>query len=190
MHERYVTCRQFGADVHLLNPAIGGLGFLAYMKELCEKPNHFYLNQMENMANPAAHISATGPEIYAQTEGNIDIFIHGIGTGGCISGVGQYLKSKKPDVKARLSHLLGCLPPCLPQPNDCRTESRPFNPQVIALEPSEGRVHVGEPFAKHGIVGWAPGFHSRFLEGADWEVEQLSDSARGKPVAFASSVQV
>ena len=99
MYERYMICRQFGADVHLLNPAVGATGWFKYIGELCSKPNHWYVNQMENSDNPAAHIATTGPEIMAQTEGKVDTFIHGIGTGGCIQGVGSYLKQKKPDVK-------------------------------------------------------------------------------------------
>jgi len=149
MYERYLICRQFGADVHLLNPAAGAKAWFAYMETLAAKPDHWYINQIENTDNPSAHVTNTGPEIWAQTEGKIDTFIHGIGTGGCIQGVGSFLKSKKPDCK------------------------------IIALEPTEARVHVGQPMGKHGIVGWAPGIHSTFIEGAKWEKEKLNDQPRG-----------
>ena len=137
MFERYIICRQFGADVHLLNPTAGGVAWVKYTKELAAQPNHWYIGQMENENNPSAHIDATGPEIWKQAGGSVDYFVHGIGTGGCIAGVGKYLKEQNPAVK------------------------------VVALEPSESRIHIGAPGGKHGIVGWAPGFHSSFLEGAD-----------------------
>lgn len=149
MFERYIICRQFGAEVRLLNPAAGGVAWVNYCKELCKEPNHWYIGQMENMNNPEAHIENTGPEIWAQTGGQIDYFVHGIGTGGCIAGVGKYLKEKNPDVK------------------------------VVALEPSEARVHTGAPMGKHGIVGWMPGFHSNFLEGVGKPAAELSDAPRG-----------
>jgi len=149
MYERYLICRQFGASVHLLNPAIGGHGWVKYAKELASQENHFYINQMENQANPDTHYEKTGPEIWSQTGGQIDYFVHGIGTGGCIAGAGKFLKEKNPDCK------------------------------IVALEPTEARMHVGAPMAKHGIVGWMPGFHSNFLEGADKTAAELSDAPRG-----------
>ena len=149
MFERYIICRQFGAEVHLLNPTIGGMAFVKYTKELASKPNHWYIGQMENEANPAAHVDNTGPEIWSQAGAAVDFFVHGIGTGGCIAGVGKFLKEKNPECK------------------------------VIALEPSEARVHTGAPMGKHGIVGWMPGFHSNFLEGAGKPAAELSDAPRG-----------
>lgn len=150
MLERYMICRQFGADVHLFNPAHGIPAGLKYTKDLvANNPSYWCPNQMGNMDNPAAHVANTGPEIWEQAEGKVDYFIHGIGTGGCVAGCGQFLKSKNADCK------------------------------VIALEPSESRVHVGAKPAPHGIVGWAPGMHSAFLEGFDLPKEALSDVARG-----------
>lgn len=149
MYERYIICRQFGADVHLLNPVAGGEAWVKYVRELGEKPGHFYIAQMSNMDNVDAHARATGPEIWAQAGHQVDYFIHGIGTGGCIAGAGKYLKEQNPACK------------------------------VIALEPSEARVHTGAPMAKHGIVGWMPGFHSKFLEGVNLPAAELSDAPRG-----------
>lgn len=149
MFERYIICRQFGADVHLLNPAAGGDAFIAYVEELGAKPGNFYLGQMSNRHNPEAHVLHTGPEIWAQAGGQVDFFVHGIGTGGCIAGVGSFLKSQNPQCK------------------------------VVALEPSEARMHTGAPMGKHGIVGWMPGFHSKFLEGVDLPAAELSDAPRG-----------
>jgi len=149
MFERYIICRQFGAEVRLLNPASGGVAWVKYTKELGAQPGHWYIGQMENEANPGAHVENTGPELWAQTGGQLDYFIHGIGTGGCIAGVGKYLKEQNPAVK------------------------------VVALEPSEARVHTGAPMGKHGIVGWMPGFHSNFLEGVGKPAAELSEEPRG-----------
>merc|ERR1719424_608714 len=89
MFERYIICRQFGAEVRLLNPAAGGVAWVNYTKELAAQPDHWYIGQMENESNPAAHIEHTGPEIWAQAGGQVDYFVHGIGTGGCVEGVGK-----------------------------------------------------------------------------------------------------
>ena len=150
MLERYLICRQFGAVVHLFNPSLGAPGGIKYIKDLlAANPDYWWGNQLGNMDNPAAHIANTGPEIWEQAEGKVDYFVHGIGTGGCIAGVGKFLKSKNADCK------------------------------VIALEPSESRVHIGEKPGPHGIVGWAPGVHSEFLEGHALPKDQLSDAPRG-----------
>eukprot|EP00966_Prymnesium_polylepis_P115937 2679749-Prymnesium_polylepis.1 len=74
---------------------------MAYSKELGEKPNHFYLQQFYNTDNPETHTLTTGPEIWAQTGGKVDYFIHGIGTGGCVQGCGEFLKGKDPNIKVR-----------------------------------------------------------------------------------------
>jgi cysteine synthase A len=149
MLERYIICRQFGAKVHLFNPALGAGGALKYIAELAAKPDFYWLNQLGNEDNPAAHAQFTGPEIWAQAGGKVDVFIHGIGTGGCIAGVGGYLKGQNPECK------------------------------VVALEPSEARVHTGAPMKPHGVVGWAPGMHSQFLEGSGLPAAELSDAPRG-----------
>ena len=150
MLERYLICRQFGAEVHLFNPALGAPGALKYVKEVvAANPDYWWPNQLGNPDNPAVHEQTTGPEIWRQAGGSVDYFVHGIGTGGCVAGVGKFLKSVNPKC------------------------------HVIALEPSESRVHVGAPPKPHGVVGWSPGVHSQFLEGFGTAAEDLSDAPRG-----------
>ena len=97
MLERYLICRQFGAEVHLFNPALGAPGALKYVKEqIAANPDYWWPNQLGNPDNPAVHERTTGPEIWKQAGGAVDYFIHGIGTGGCVAGVGKYLKSVNP----------------------------------------------------------------------------------------------
>jgi len=139
MFERYIIARQFGAEVILTAPAKGFGGLLGAFKALIDSDpsKYFGANQFYNGNNPAAHYAATGPEIWSQTSGEIDVFIHGVGTGGTIGGAGKYLKEKKPSVK------------------------------IVAIEPSNSRVHVGEqPDGPHSIVGIGAGVKTHFL-GAD-----------------------
>ena len=115
MLERYLICRQFGAAVHLFNPALGAVGCIKYIQDLVASApagKYWWPNQLGNDDNPAAHAAHTGPEIWAQAGGKVDVFVHGIGTGGCIAGVAAFLKSKNPAVR------------------------------IVALEPTESRVHV------------------------------------------------
>jgi len=137
MLERVMICRMFGAEVRLTCPGKGFKGLLEHVHgQIAKEPDKYYFpNQFSNESNPDAHYDTTGKEIWEQTSGDVDIFIHGIGTGGCISGVGKYLKEKKESVK------------------------------VIAIEPSNARVHVGEAMNPHTIVGLAPGMPSEFLTG-------------------------
>jgi len=149
MYERYLICRAFGAEVHLCNASHGPVAMMAYAKELGAKAGHYYINQFYTTDNPESHKKTTGPEIWRQTQGKVDYFIHGIGTGGCLSGTGEYLKEKNTALK------------------------------VLAVEPTEARVHVGQPMGKHGIVGIGAGLHSPFLKGHDQPKEELSEAARG-----------
>jgi cysteine synthase A len=112
--ERYIICRQFGAEVHLTAPGKGFAGIMEHYKLLlAENPDYTGADQFGNEANPAIHAATTGPEVWAQSGGNVDYFIHGVGTGGTLAGAGGFLKSKNPDVK------------------------------VVCIEPSNARVHVG-----------------------------------------------
>lgn len=98
--ERIRLMRAYGAEVVLTPAALGMTGAIEKAKELAETiENSFIPDQFANPANPVAHFDSTGPEIWADTDGQVDVFVAGVGTGGTISGVGKYLKSEKPDVR-------------------------------------------------------------------------------------------
>ena len=127
--ERRQLMKAYGAELVLTDGALGMSGAIAKADELAkESPDSFVAGQFVNPANSAAHIATTGPEIYADTDGEVDIFVAGVGTGGTITGVGEYLKSKKPEVR------------------------------IIAVEPASSpylSLGVGGP---HGIQGIGAGF--------------------------------
>ena len=127
--ERRLLMKAYGAELVLTEGAEGMKGAIARVEELAaEIPGSFIPGQFVNPANPAAHRASTGPEIWADTEGRVDVFVAGVGTGGTITGVGQYLKEKNPEVK------------------------------IVAVEPQDSPVLGGGCPGPHGIQGIGAGF--------------------------------
>ncbi len=132
--ERRRLMRAYGAELVLTSGAEGMAGAIRRARELAEEiPGSFIPSQFENPANAAAHRTGTGPEIWADTDGEVDIFVAGVGTGGTLTGVGEYLKERNPAVR------------------------------VVAVEPAASPVLSGGRSGSHGLQGIGAGFIPKVL---------------------------
>ena len=163
--ERRNLMKAYGAELVLTPGSEGMKGAIAKAKELASQiENSFILGQFENPANPTAHYKTTGPEIYEQTEGKVDIFVAGVGTGGTISGIGKYLKEKNPEVK------------------------------VVAVEPASSPVLSTGKGGAHKIQGIGAGFVPETLDTNIYDeiitVENEDAFAAGKEMAKTEGILV
>lgn len=163
--ERRNLMKAYGAELVLTPGSEGMKGAIAKAKELSSQiENSFIPGQFENPANPTAHYKTTGPEIYEQTEGKVDIFVAGVGTGGTISGIGKYLKEKNPEVK------------------------------VVAVEPASSPVLSTGKGGAHKIQGIGAGFVPETLDTKIYDeiitVENEDAFATGKEMAKTEGILV
>lgn len=163
--ERRNLLKAYGAELVLTDGAKGMKGAIAKADELAsEIPHSFIPGQFVNQANPAAHFATTGPEIWEDTDGKIDIFVAGVGTGGTVTGVGKYLKSKNPNVK------------------------------IVAVEPATSPVLSKGVAGPHKIQGIGAGFVPETLDTNVYDeifaVENDDAFATGKAIARAEGVLV
>ncbi len=163
--ERRQLMKAYGAELVLTEGAQGMKGAIARAGELAKEiPNSFIPGQFVNPANPAVHRAATGPEIWADTDGQVDIFVAGVGTGGTVTGVGEYLKAQNPGVK------------------------------VVAVEPAASPVLSRGTAGAHKIQGIGAGFVPEVLNTAVYDeiitVENEDAFAAGKQVGRTEGVLV
>ena len=163
--ERRNLLKAYGAELVLTDGAKGMKGAIAKADELAKEiPHSFIPGQFVNQANPAAHFAATGPEIWEDTDGKVDIFVAGVGTGGTVTGVGKYLKSKNPNVK------------------------------IVAVEPATSPVLSKGVAGPHKIQGIGAGFVPDTLDTDIYDeiftVENDDAFATGKAIARSEGVLV
>ena len=163
--ERRQLMKAYGAELVLSEGAKGMKGAIAKADELAKEiPNSFIPGQFVNPANPKAHFETTGPEIWEDTDGAVDVFVAGVGTGGTLTGVGQYLKSKKPGVK------------------------------VVAVEPKDSPVLSEGHAGSHKIQGIGAGFVPDVLDTKIYDeiipVTNEDAFATGKRIGHAEGILV
>ncbi len=163
--ERRVLMKAYGAELVLTEGAKGMKGAIAKAEELAKEiPGGFIPGQFVNPANPAAHRATTGPEIWADTDGEVDIFVAGVGTGGTVTGVGEYLKEKKPAVR------------------------------VVAVEPASSPVLSKGTAGAHKIQGIGAGFVPEVLNTAVYDeviaVKNEDAFAAGRRIGRSEGVLV
>ena len=163
--ERRQLMKAYGAELVLTDGAKGMKGAIAKAEELAKEiPNSFIPGQFVNAANPQAHYDTTGPEIYADTDGQVDYFVAGVGTGGTVTGVGRYLKEKNPAVK------------------------------VVAVEPKSSAVLSTGVAGAHKIQGIGAGFVPQVLDTKIYDeiipVENEDAFAVGKEIGKAEGILV
>ena len=163
--ERRNLLKAYGAKLELSEGVKGMAGAIAKAKELRDAiPGAVILGQFDNMANPAAHKATTGPEIWEQMEGKVDIFVAGVGTGGTITGVGEYLKEKNPNIK------------------------------IVAVEPASSPVLSQGKSGTHGIQGIGAGFIPTILNTEIFDeviaIENEDAFAEGKAFAVTEGILV
>ena len=163
--ERRQLMKAYGAELVLTDGAKGMKGAIAKADELAKEiPNSFIPGQFVNAANPQAHYDTTGPEIYADTDGQVDYFVAGVGTGGTVTGVGRYLKEKNPVVK------------------------------VVAVEPKSSAVLSTGVAGSHKIQGIGAGFVPQVLDTKIYDeiipVENEDAFAVGKEIGKAEGILV
>ena len=163
--ERRQLMKAYGAELVLSEGSKGMKGAIAKAEELAnEIPNSFVPGQFVNPANPKAHRESTGPEIYEDTDGNVDIFVAGVGTGGTVTGVGEYLKAQNPDIK------------------------------IVAVEPVSSAVLSTGIAGSHKIQGIGAGFVPDILNTSIYDevitVENEDAFATGKLMGYREGVLV